>query len=623
MITKQVSGAPEIASRGRSILWLLLALIAAVNLALCGAAIHVFTSPAYRSLGHLRDVLAGAVILNVLANGLVMLFRWRFGWRHSLEAVLTAQCLVSLLPFVLVRALRIPTPDFRVHVIGVVYALFIYLHLGALLVFGFRHADHVRYERSSKIALHIWVFAVSLLIYGAITPWTYVACFPTADEPHYLLLSHSLVFDHDFDLANNYARGDYRRFYPAMIDHHTVANARGQELPVHDVGISVLLVPGYAMAGRLGAMFELNIFGAFLALGIFALGMKLEATPRAALTAWALFAFTSPLAIYSSQIYPEIVGAGLITWAVVAHIRFTESRKWRYLGLAASALALLPWFSIRYWFLLGPMLAIMVLHLMLAIKNRARIILKGLAVIFIPLLVSVALFGAFDWYYYQTLTPNAGYVLFMRHRPSLFTLHFLPGVAGLLFDRAFGLLTTAPVYLLAIAGCSVLWRRQRWEGALVVSPAAAYVLLAALNRFWYGGWAPPPRYIISGIAVLAPVSTLVLSRQTQRLLLVVLSAWSFFIAIAYTAFPQTRYTYWNVNTGALSDFLASNIGFHFGAVFPSLIRASSWDYSLCVVWGLAALGCLWLLVATAPTNQQHGDTGGAILGAIQSRATGQ
>jgi hypothetical protein len=235
----------------------------------------------------------------------------------------------------------------------------------------------------------------------------------------------------------------------------------------------------------------------------------------------------------------------------------------------------------------------------------------------------VALFGAFDSYYYQTLTPNAGYVLFMRHRPSLFTLHFLPGFAGLLFDRAFGLLTTAPVYLLAFAGCWVLWQRQRWQGALVISPAAAYVLLAALNRFWYGGWAPPPRYIVSGIAVLAPVAGLVLSRRTPRVLLLVLSAWSFFIAIAYTAFTQTRYTYWNVNTGALSDFLASTIGFHFGAVFPSLIRASSWDYLLCVIWGLAALGCLWLLVGSAPTNQQHGDTGEVLLGAIQPRATGQ
>jgi len=621
MESTRISSAPDAAVKPWPT-WLLLA-ITAINLTLCLATVHVFRTAAYRRAGDMRYLMVVAVIVNLLTTGLPVLFHWRFRWRQGFAAVLAAECFVSGVPFALVRVLRIPAPDFRAHVIGTVYALFIYLHLGALLLFSFKNQTDEMSKGSSTTALRIWIFTLSLLIYGALTPWTEIACFPTADEPHYLLLTHSLVFDHDFDLANNYARGDYRRFYPAKVDHHTVANARGQELPVHDVGISVLLVPGYAMAGRLGAMFESDIFGAFLALGIFVLGMKLGAAPKAAFTAWALFAFTSPLAIYSSQIYPEIVGAGLITWAVVAHVRFTESLKWRYLWLVASALGLLPWFSIRYWFLLGPMLAIMALHVMMAIESRQHIVLKGLAVIFMPLLVSVALFGAFDSYYYQTLTPNAGYVLFMRHRPSLFTLHFLPGFAGLLFYRAFGLLTTAPVYLLAIAGCLVLWRRQRWQGALVVLPAAAYILLAALNRFWYGGWAPPPRYIISGIAVLAPVAGLVLSRQTPRLLLFVLSAWSFFIVIAYTAFPQTRYTYWSVNTGALSEFLASTIGFHFGAVFPSLIRASSWDYLLCVIWGLVALGCLRLLVATAPTNQQHGDRGEAILGAIQSRATGE
>jgi hypothetical protein len=622
MESRRISSAPDAAPKPWPTLWLLIA-IAAINLTLCLATVHVFRTTAYVTAGDMRYLVVAAVIVNILTAGLPVHFHWRFRWRQGFAAVLAAECFVSGVTFALVRVLRIPASDFRTHVIGTVYALFIYLHLGALLIFSFKNQAGEASERSSTTAFRIWIFAVSLLIYGALTPWAKIACFPTADEPHYLLLTHSLVFDHDFDLANNYARGDYRRFYPAKIDHHTVTNARGQELPVHDVGISVLLVPGYAMAGRLGAMFELDIFGALLALGMFVVGMKLGAAPRAALTAWALFAFTSPLAIYSSQIYPEIVGAGLVTWAVVAHIRFTESRKWRYLWLAALALALLPWFSIRYWFLLGPMLAVMALHVMMPIQSGRYIVLKGLVVIFLPLLVSVALFGAFDSYYYQTLTPNAGYVLFMRHRPSLFTLHFLPGFAGLLFDRAFGLLTTAPVYLLAFAGCWVLWQRQRWQGALVISPAAAYVLLAALNRFWYGGWAPPPRYIVSGIAVLAPVAGLVLSRRTPRVLLLVLSAWSFFIAIAYTAFTQTRYTYWNVNTGALSDFLASTIGFHFGAVFPSLIRASSWDYLLCVIWGLAALGCLWLLVGSAPTNQQHGDTGEVLLGAIQPRATGQ
>lgn len=585
--------------------WLLVITLI-VDLALCVAIFHVFHTPGYRRVGRLRDLLVAALALNVLASGLTVLFRLRFSWQHRLQAVLAVQCVICLLPFALVRALRVPAPDVRLHVLGLVYALFVYLHLGTLLIYGVSNEERVREQGSSGIALHIWVFAVSLLIYGAITPWVHVACLPTADEPHYLLLTHSLVFDRDFDLANNYANGNYKNFYPPDIprqDHHTVTNARGQEVPVHDVGLSVLLVPGYALAGRVGAMFELNGFGALLALGIFELGKKMGASPRAALAAWALFAFTSPVVVYTSQIYPEIVGAAVTVWALVAFASFVESGKEQYLLATAAAVAFLPWLSIRYWLIVGPILAVVAL-LTVAGDFRRAVVVRRLGLTVLPLLVSLGVFAAFDLYWYQTAIPNAGYVLLLRHRPSLLTPNPLPGLPGLLFDRAFGLLTTAPVYLLAMAGAWVLCRRKPWQGALVVLPVVAYILLAALNKFWYGGWAPPPRYIVTGVAILAPLAAVVFSRRTPRFLVALLAVWSFFIAIAYAAFPLTRYTYWRVNSGALSDFLGATIGFRFGAVFPSFIRAGNRDYLVCLFWLALALAGLCLLVWRANADQK-------------------
>ena len=64
----------------------------------------------------------------------------------------------------------------------------------------------------------------------------------------------------------------------------------------------MFLVPGYAMGGRLGAILELNVAGALLALGIFVLALEFDVGSRAALGAWALFAFTSPIVVYTSQI---------------------------------------------------------------------------------------------------------------------------------------------------------------------------------------------------------------------------------------------------------------------------------------------------------------------------------
>jgi hypothetical protein len=609
---------PKFSATGLGIACCLVAVLI-VNLVLFRVTQHIFQAPGYGSDPRFRLLIFGAVAVNVFAAGWLILFRWRYQWRHRFVMLLTLEALVSLLPFLLASAARIPEAAIRMSVFGAIYALFVYMHAAILVIYPLSNANADEHGGQGVKPLCAFVFAVSLLVYAAMTPWAKVAFPATADEPHYLLLAHSLAFDHDFDLANNYAHADYARYYPAKLDHHTVTNARGQEVPVHDVGLSLLLVSGYALAGRQGAMFEMNIFGAFLALGIFVLGMELKASPRAALAAWALFAFTSPLAVYSSQIYPELVAAGLILWAVVAHVRFMESRKWWHLCLTASALALLPWFSIRYWLLLLPMLAVMALHLLMAGEIPRPAIGRRLAAIFVPLLVSVGLLVAFDLYFYQTPIPNAGYVLFLRPKPSLFTAHILRGLAGLLFDRGFGLLTTAPVYLLGIAGSWILWRRRPWQGALVVLPVAAYTLLAALNRFWFGGWALPPRYMVSGVVLLAPVAALVLSRRTPRLLLGALAAWSFFIAMAYTAFPQTRYNYYWIarrspveigfrGTGALSDFLAQTIGVHFGALFPSLLRASFVDYLLCLFWGLLAWGCLRRLLATALASRQEAET---------------
>jgi hypothetical protein len=583
---------------------ILLTFIFAANFSLCISIRHIFSNRRYESADYLRQLLIAALILNVLSTIFASFYRWRVQWRRRFVPSLAGLVVLSLLAFVLVRIIKTPQHDLRLHAFGAAYAIFVYLHLTLLITYALGNGERTSTDKMSGKSLEAWVFLVSLIIYGAITPWVKYACWPTADEPHYLLLTHSLVFDHDFDLANNYKHNDYKVFYPPNITnaaHHSVPNIRGQEVPVHDVGLSVLLVPGYALRGRFGAMLELNLFGALLALGIFELGLSFSGSRSAALASWTLFAFTSPIVVYTSQIYPEIIGAGVGVWAMFAHTKFTNTQNWRFLLLAGSLLAGLPWLSVRYWLILGPMLAVMALHLLVTKRANGFSLAGHLALIALPAALSLFAFAAFDVYWYQTAIPNAGYVLLLRPRPSLFSHDLLPGLPGLLFDRAFGLLPTAPVYVLAIAGAALLCRRSPWQGLLLTSPAVAYVLFAAPNKFWYGGWAPPPRYIVTGVALLAPAAAVILASRIPRWLLGLLTAWSFFIAIAYMALPLARYTHWTSTESALGDFLANVLGFHFDDLFPSFIRARVSDYLLFVLW-LCAL-VIGLLVLTRHTSR--------------------
>ena len=69
--------------------------------------------------------------------------------------------------------------------------------------------------------LPLLLFFVTLVVYFQLIPYLLYTWAITGDEPHYLLAAHSLVYDHDLDLANNYADQDYASFYPsALLDPH-------------------------------------------------------------------------------------------------------------------------------------------------------------------------------------------------------------------------------------------------------------------------------------------------------------------------------------------------------------------------------------------------------------------
>jgi hypothetical protein len=57
------------------------------------------------------------------------------------------------------------------------------------------------------------VFLSTLLIYWSLVPWVSRHRWLTGDEPHYLVVTHSLLSDRDLDLANNYQERDFTNFY--------------------------------------------------------------------------------------------------------------------------------------------------------------------------------------------------------------------------------------------------------------------------------------------------------------------------------------------------------------------------------------------------------------------------
>jgi hypothetical protein len=436
-----------------------------------------------------------------------------------------------------------------------------------------------------------WVFFLCLTIYVAITPWVASQSWAEGDEPAYLLLTHSLVFDHDFDVSNNYQSKDYRAFYPyGITDQHTVTNARGEKLLWHDVGVSLLLVPGYWASGRMGAMIEIDIAAALLAAAIFVLARQLGASERAAFLCSLLFALSSPLVYYSSQIFPEVLGAACCAWAVVFFIQYIEKRGIGRLVISGILLAVLPWLCMRFWLLAGALAVVIAAYLF---RTREQI-LKAAAAAGLPMLVSLLVFGAFDYRYFGTVLPNAGYLSIRESYPQFWYTPQI-GFLGMLLDRECGLLTIAPVYLLAFAG-AVRHSKRQWQSAALLAPALAYMGLMSLSQHWNGGFSPAARYVLCSAAMLAPFAALVITEKRARPFALILGLWGLLVSVIFTVHPLLRYPSVpdNIHDG-LDGFLLNGIHVDPGVIFPSIDHPEPADYAIAMGWVVGIFACMWWL----------------------------
>jgi len=251
------------------------------------------------------------------------------------------------------------------------------LATGLLLVLGSRVTRQTlalrpllgdRLPRRPSLLFLLLPFAV----YLAILPWSTRHRQPDGDEPFYLLVTHSLAYDLDADLTNNYAAADWRHFMDRPIEPQPgdPVGPRGERFSRHNELLPMVLVPAYRLAGKLGALATMALMTAALAWLTLRLARHyVPELPGESLAAWALVAFTPPLLLYSYQVWVEVPAALLTAVALdrILSINPAEGgaatgngRAWgrkEWLGLGLPVL-LLPLLKIRLILISGPLLAL-------------------------------------------------------------------------------------------------------------------------------------------------------------------------------------------------------------------------------------------------------------------------
>jgi hypothetical protein len=358
--------------------------------------------------------------------------------------------------------------------------------------FGDRHVIAVL----ATLATALFTFATRLRLNEK--PW--------GDEPHYLIMSIALGKYHTFDLTRAYENDDYWAFYPEKIDSHVFPNSDGVMVPLHNFGAPLLWTLPFQWWGRAGAAAVIVVASVLTVINVYWLLRELGIVKAYAGIVTGLFIVGTPLYMYSSMQFIEPLGALPVVFAVRTVLRPRPS--WVRVAVASAGIGYLPWIHGRFTIfavILGVLLILRVDHRTWRFGRLAYV--PAVA----PMAVILLALEIFNLTRYGSLNPAPGNEAL---GDGLFQIPLQTGVAGLLFDRQFGLLSHFPLLAIAVPGMLLaLKRRVLPSHVVILGTIVAYVLAVGTFKTWWAGWSPPGRLL----AVLTPLLAYYVAVVLQRL----------------------------------------------------------------------------------------------------------
>jgi hypothetical protein len=325
--------------------------------------------------------------------------------------------------------------------------------------------------------------------------WATAPQHPNGDEPHYLIITQSLLSDHDLQIENNHLQRDYRAYSTTSLKpDYRSRGKNGAIYSIHAPGLPLLLVPFFAAFGYRGVIAALVAGSALASALAWVVAWRVTRSHTASWFAWAAVSLSVPYFFLAGSVFPDGPGAAL-TLAAVLPLVDPRAREPRQLGPIGAALAVLPWLHSRF-VILALCGAAAVVGRLLNEPDRVR---RIAAFVVCPLASAIAWFAFFQ-IIYGTPNPSAPYAGTLETAFG----NIVRGVPGLLFDQQFGLFVNAPVYVCALLGFAVmLWRGPRRLAAELLLITVPYFLAVSCFYMWWGGTSAPARFLVPIALVLA------------------------------------------------------------------------------------------------------------------------
>jgi len=585
--------------------------------------------PEYTIQNHSPVIKAAAVLPLILVFFLLLLGFWmgysgifarlfnleREAFLHRDSLTYIPLIFLALLPLLLTRYLDSSDLLERAEILsGSVLFSVLYLKAAALYVF--------RHEKTSSLAL-LWkkisslspkkklgvLFLASLILYnaGSLLLTSSGQTF-AGDEPHYLLISHSLLKDGDIDLSNNYAKRDYQKIMLAQvrIDSHIAPGSKNR-YSFHSPGTSFLLLPFYALGslfkGKLLVFFirlGMSVFGALLGLQIFLFATQEWKNEKLALGIWFLYSFSTPVFFYSLHVYPEIFIA-LFSLTVFRMLRFSSPLSKSRLLFLGFLISCFIWFhAIKYIFIIVPLFVYSVWTILK--KHKA-----GRNILYFLIFPSVltSLYFLFQYTFYGSLSlASVSWRGAMTPEESLtYIKSIVTGIpfryrwetlAGYFFDQRDGLLLYAPFYFFAFLGFIEIARRNFRYLLLLLFLTTPYVLNSALLT-QRTGYAPQARPLVAVSWVLAILVGYFLFFNAKKIFAIVFNIFVFIgLCFVFLLLKNPLALYQLTTAGTTERFgylflLLSNLRFSLFDYLPSYIKTENSGWIPNIAWAAGVL----------------------------------
>jgi hypothetical protein len=408
----------------------------------------------------------------------------------------------------------------------------------------------------------------------------------TADEPQYLLSALSLWEDGDLDISDELADERYREFHEADLPEQTVALEDGRRVSPHDPLLPLLLAVPMGLGGWVVAKATLAVVGgAVAALTVWTARHRLGLSPSTAYLTAGVFWLAPPLAVYSTQVYPEIVAAFAVLAGFSALVGLFERRGRIVLVLAVIAL---PWLAVKY----VPVATVLAFAgLVRAGKGRRFPLLTMFAVAGVVYVAGhlvifdgLTAYAAGDHFVGGEFTSVGSEINLWGRSTRLI---------GLLVDRGFGIAAWQPAFLIMplVAGWAIARRREHGVATALWLVVAGWLVATFVALTMHGWWFPGRQLVVVlPIAVLL-VGVWVDEARSRRLRLVVPLGLLGVVAYVFLAVEGLQESLtWVVDFGATANPFYRVVR----TVLPDYMAPGTTTWVLHGVWTSVALVLGWL-----------------------------